>query len=84
MSVIKKQLQKFYRRQGLAGKHLRSAMRWDMKTAKANAVEFAKEMGEPLDTSSLSHSFEWSTTKQGFDYWADRSLPVLIRGKYRL
>lgn len=84
MSVIKKQLQKFYRRQGLTGKHLRSAMRWDMKAAKANAVEFADEMCEPLDTSGLSYSFNWGSTKQGFLYWSGRCLPVLIKGKYRL
>lgn len=84
MSMIKKQLRKFYRRQGLTGKHLRSALRWDMKAAKANAVEFAAEMGEELDVSTLSYAFEWGSTKQGFFYWADRCVPVLVNRRYHL
>lgn len=32
---IKKQLQKFYARQGLTGKHLRKAIQWDMKAVTA-------------------------------------------------
>lgn len=81
MSIIKKQLREFYRRQGLTGKHLRSAMRWDMKAAKANAVEFAEEVYEPIDLGSISRAFEWSATKQGHFYWAYRSIPVLIKGR---
>ena len=76
MSVIKKQLKAFYRAQGLSGKHLRSALRWDMRTAKANALEFAVENGIELDVSSISNAFDWSESKQGFDYWADRCITI--------
>lgn len=32
---IKKQLQKYYAKQGLTGKHLRKAIQWDMKAVSA-------------------------------------------------
>lgn len=83
MSVIKKQLREFYRAQGLSGKHLRSAMRWDMRTAKANALEFAVENGIELDTSSISNAFDWGQSDQGFCYWADRCLAVKTSKGFR-
>lgn len=82
MSVIKKQLREFYRRQGLSGKHLRSAMRWDMRTAKANALEFAVENGIELDTSSISNAFDWGDSDQGFRYWDDRCITVKTGKRY--
>lgn len=82
MSVIKKQLREFYRRQGLSGKHLRSAMRFDMKAAMANAEASAKDIGEPVEFGNIGNAFEWYVTPQGFDYWdarcVDARKPVRI------
>lgn len=83
MSLIKKQLREFYRRQGLSGKHLRSAMQFDMKAARVNADAFAKGLGIPAEFDSLGNAFEWHTSPQGFEYWDDRCIwplpkPALI------
>lgn len=82
MSLIKKQLKAFYQRQGLSGKHLRSALRWDMRTAKANALAFSQDNDIPLDISTISNAFEWCSTKQGFEYWGDRCITLKTAAGY--
>ena len=67
---IKKQLAKFYDKQGLTGKHRRKAMQWDMKAAKANAVAFR---GYAYRMHSLDASFIFTGTPEGGEYWVRRA-----------
>lgn len=70
---IKKQLQKFYAKQGLEGKHLRKAIQWDMKAARRNvmarshAVNGCGRLG-----ADLWAAFIWSATPEGGRYWMRR------------
>ena len=65
---IKKQLQKFYAKQGLEGKHLRKAIQWDMKAARRNTTKSL--VGCAWLT--LDSAFTWHDSPEGRNYWAVR------------
>ena len=71
---IKKQLQKFYAKQGLEGKHLRKAIQWDMKAFRRNVMDRSHAVNGcgRLDSPLLA-AFIWSATPEGGEYWAARS-----------
>jgi hypothetical protein len=60
---IKKQLQKFYAKQGLQGKHLRKAIQWDMKAVKRNRT---------CSGAGLVGAFVWSESPECAPYWSAR------------
>lgn len=66
---INKQLSKFYEKQGLTGKHLRSALKYDRKAVRQN-ISNPKCCGAPSDT--LWGAFAWIDTPQGCNYWCAR------------
>lgn len=70
--TIKNELRAFYANQGLTGKHLRKALRHDMKAVKRSAI---KQRGR-LDHRSLVHAFGWDWSPEGVDYWGLRSLAL--------
>jgi hypothetical protein len=63
--TIKKELQAYYAKQGLTGKHLRKALQYDMKAVR-------REGRRPYRVTSLCHAFDWIATPQGVDYWHNR------------
>ena len=69
---IKKQLQEFYAKQGLEGKHLRKAIQWDMKAARRNDFDPACS-GSRGYASSLGASFSWARSPEGSRYWGPRN-----------
>lgn len=66
---INKQLSTFYVKQGLTGKHLRSALKYDRKAVRQNIANPAC-YGVSSDT--LWSAFSWDCTPQGGKYWAAR------------
>ena len=69
---VKKQLQAFYKKQGLTGKHLRSALRHDMRRVRQCARAFAYYIGTDRYKDCLSEAFVWCDTPEGVTYWLDR------------
>lgn len=71
-----RQLSAFYKKQGLTGKHLRSALKHDRKLVLKNtrAENTPQQMQylrrHPYGIESLFH---WSSTPEGHDYWAPRA-----------
>lgn len=63
MTTVKNQLRAFYAKQGLTGKHLRMALRHDMKAVARNA-DF-----ENWPAWSLTAVFAWSHSPEGWRYW---------------
>lgn len=63
MSTVKNQLRAFYAKQGLTGKHLRMALRHDMKAVARNA-DF-----EDWPRYGIMHAFGWSRSPEGGRYW---------------
>ena len=63
---INKQLSKFYRKQGLTGKHLRSALKYDRRAVRQN---IASTTFNGVPSGSLVDAFVWSSTPQGVEYW---------------
>lgn len=63
---INKQLSRFYKHQGLTGKHLRSALKYDRKAVRVNRPGWV--------AADLSRAFCWTDSPQGFDYWHLRDL----------
>lgn len=66
---INNQLSKFYRNQGLTGKHLRSALKYDRRAVRQN-IASPVCYGVPSD--SLWDAFVWFNTPQGDEYWDAR------------
>ena len=84
----RKQLRAFYARQGLTGKQLRSAMRYDLRQLRKYAVEhnaglYRECYGPMTDDIVYRHSaalglgmgamFLFCDTREGAGYWAKRS-----------
>ena len=67
---IKKQLQKYYAKQGLTGKHLRKALQWDMKAVSAEIKR--KSALRPFIATSLMDLHWGSMPKTTHLYWAYR------------
>ena len=63
---INKQLSRFYKNQGLTGKHLRSALKYDRKAVRVNRPGWVAH--------DLSQAFVWADSPQGFVYWDKRDL----------
>lgn len=66
---INKELSAFYKKQGLTGKHLRSALKYDRKAVRQN---IASPVCFGVADVSLWGAFAWSKTPQGGDYWCAR------------
>lgn len=62
---IKQQLREFYANQGITGKALRSAMRYDLRSIR-------KQRTYP--TGSIEDVIGWGNTVEGPGYWLSRSL----------
>lgn len=77
MTTAKRQLSAFYVEQGLTGKHLRSAIKHDLKLVKQNVIgcfgydQRLRPLG-PHEDRQLSCLFVWFDSPEGYDYWADR------------
>lgn len=69
--TIKKQLRAFYADQGLTGKHLRKALRYDMKAVRRHV---ATQQRPPCN--NLQNAFGWGRTPEGAEYWAHREIGV--------
>lgn len=63
---INKQLSRFYKSQGLTGKHLRSALKYDRRAVRVQRTSRTALV--------LCRAFVWSDTPQGLAYWARRDL----------
>lgn len=63
---INKQLSKFYKRQGLTGKHLRSALKHDRRAVRQNIAS------PGISANDLWSAFVWGHTPQGAAYWNAR------------
>jgi hypothetical protein len=74
--TVKQQLQAYYAKQGLTGKHLRKALQWDMKAVSRNkkASHYPPEWERDPRRAGLIHAFGWSSTPEGIGYWVQRSL----------
>lgn len=86
----RKQLRAFYARQGLTGKQLRSAMRYDLRQVRKHTVDQCGKSlrgyhgGHLTDAQVYAHClrhgsgiqgmFTFAFTKEGSLYWAARSL----------
>lgn len=68
---IKNELRAFYANQGLTGKHLRKALRHDMKAAARNIQAQGRTVVSDI---ALVHSFGWDQSPEGLTYWAMRSV----------
>lgn len=66
---INRELSKFYKKQGLTGKHLRSALKYDRRAVRQNIASTTR-YGVPSDT--LWVVFVWFNTPQGAEYWNAR------------
>lgn len=66
---INKELSKFYKKQGLTGKHLRSALKYDRRAVRQNIASTTCG-GVRADT--LWCAFVWLSTPQGDEYWNAR------------
>ncbi|ARB30329.1 hypothetical protein HOS87_gp04 [Pseudomonas phage phiNV3] len=66
---INAQLSEFYKRQGLTGEHLRSALKFDRRAVRQN-IASRVYYGGPPDT--LWDAFVWLSTPQGNEYWSAR------------
>lgn len=66
--TIKQQLNKFYDKQGLTGKHRRKAMQYDMKAVRANVL---RDYCGAYST-RLRSSFYFVGSPQGGAYWYAR------------
>lgn len=67
---VKKELQAYYAKQGLTGKHLRKAIQYDMKAVKAAAK------AQRLHAVPDLMAFHWGRTPQSkarYLYWAQRN-----------
>ena len=64
----KQQLQAFYAKQGLTGKHRRQAMRYDMR-----AIRRATGSDWDIGRWDIGGSILWSLTPQGHAYWSARA-----------
>lgn len=63
---INSELSKFYRKQGLTGKHLRSALKHDRRAVRQN---IASQVCCGAQDTTLWGAFVWYKTPQGGDYW---------------
>ena len=66
---INKELSKFYKKQGLTSKHLRSALKYDRRAVRQNIASITCS-GVPADT--LWDAYVWFSTPQGDEYWNTR------------
>lgn len=69
---IKKQVQAFYAKQGLQGKHLRKAIQWDLRRIRRLAKQWAYFIGTDRHGDNIADAFVWEDTREGFDYWCAR------------
>lgn len=63
--TIKKELQAYYAKQELTGKHLRKALQYDMKAVRLEGTSSHR-------VTSLVYAFVWCVTPQGLNYWNNR------------
>lgn len=72
----RKQLQAFYKAQGLTGKHARKAVTHDLRLArrnfKAKPVLFVRSW-QARCRLGIGSLFVWSETAQGHGYWRERA-----------
>lgn len=68
--TIKQQLNKFYDKQGLTGKHRRKAMQYDMKAVRKN-IKVSFGYARPRHT--LGSAFIFIESPEGHGYWAIRA-----------
>lgn len=73
----KHQLRAFYAAQGLTGKHLRSAMRHDMRRIRKYSNKYPELVGGWL----LSFLFLFEDTPEGYNYWRVRD-DMCREGRY--
>lgn len=66
MTTVKNQLRAFYVKQGLTGKHLRMALRHDMKAVAKQAYD------SDWPHFSIIEAFCWVRTSEGSRYWYER------------
>lgn len=67
MATYNKQLKAFYKAQGLQGKHLRSALKYDRRR-----VRVESETSRFTAPNALSHLFLFSESREGHRYWMVR------------
>ena len=67
----KQQLQAFYAKQGLTGKHRRQAMRYDMRAIRALRDRYSPEVG----VGNIQSMFLFCGAPQDIDYWYFRAFP---------
>lgn len=70
---IKNELRAFYADQGLTGKHLRKALRHDMKAVARN---IAVQGCGYRSVRSLQTAFGWGSSLEGSDYWGYRACAI--------
>lgn len=68
---IKNELRAFYANQGLTGKHLRKALRHDMKAVARNIQTQGRTV---VSDTGLTRAFGWDHSPEGMSYWALRSV----------
>lgn len=71
---IKSILSRFYARQGLAGKHFRSAMRHDMRSLRQQGVNTNQGFAARLGGGLVSCGAIWDDLAEGGSYWATRDM----------
>lgn len=71
---IKKQLQKYYAKQGLTGKHLRKAIQWDMKAVSAEVKRKSADvrLGKGWKPTCLMDLYWAAMPSPKLYYWAHR------------
>jgi hypothetical protein len=81
--TINAQLREFYSRQGLTGKHLRSALKHDRRRIREEVTKH--QLGWPryerYDPEYLSEAFAWAGTREGAGYWAARCVYLSSAGR---
>lgn len=76
--TINAQLSEFYKRQGLTGKHLRSALKHDRREVRRNIAQYQSAFA-PEDRwipARIGEAFAWIETREGCPYWSARNLYV--------
>lgn len=76
--TINAQLSQFYNRQGLTGKHRRSALKHDRRKVRRNTAQYQSAVApeERWTPTSLGTAFSWFETSEGCSYWSARNLYV--------
>lgn len=71
---VKATLSRFYVRQGLTGKHLRAAIRHDMRSLRKQGAITNQGKGIPVACGLAACGKEWSDLSEGGLYWAKRAI----------